>query len=168
MHLHNYTTPRQKIQRICVNIIVPCPDMGVTSIDEEADYDLFTEVRYLRALCLKRDISHIDILLKKGDVELFLISDDETDNISQALKITKNLDDAFESCRHKARKNNIRIFPFSTKDYDSCILESAPRPHLSGQPVKLRRINEIRQFVWKTVPEMGLYDAVQNGDSGAP
>jgi len=37
LHLHNYTTPRQKIQRICVNIIVPCPDMGVTSIDNEKE-----------------------------------------------------------------------------------------------------------------------------------
>ena len=44
--------------------------------NEEKDYDLLTQARDIKAICLKKDISHVDIFSRKGNVEIFLIGND--------------------------------------------------------------------------------------------
>lgn len=59
--------------------------------NEEKDYELLTEARDINAICLKQDVAHLNILLKKVPVEIFLIGEDESENVSQAVRITNDL-----------------------------------------------------------------------------
>ena len=128
--------------------------------NEEEDYELLTNARDLNAICLKRDISHVDIMSKKGAVEIFLIGDDESENVSQAVKITTELNE-------KNTKHNVKVFVFSSKPsaayiidsirYDN-LLQHASANHYSEDCFKLRRINEKQQLIWNTIPKMNLFE----------
>jgi len=134
--------------------------MDVFEQNEEDDYETLTEARDIDAICLKKDISHLDITSKKGTVELFLIGNDESENVSQAVKITKDLN-------QKNKKQNVKVFVFSTKPsaayivdsikYDN-LLDFAAKHEYSENCFKLRRINEKQQLIWNTVPQMKLFE----------
>jgi len=133
--------------------------------NEEDDYELLTQVRDIKAICLKRDVAHLNIASKKGDVEIFLIGEDEGENVSQAVKITTELNSL-------NKKYNIKIFVFSNKESSAYILDSIRYDNLlkitnenkvNINPLfKLRRINEVRQLVWKTVSEMNVFEVANN------
>lgn len=59
--------------------------------NEEDDYELLMQARDINAICLKKDISHLDFTNKKGDVEIFLIGNDESENVSKAVRITTEI-----------------------------------------------------------------------------
>ena len=85
--------------------------------NDEPDYELLLEARDLRALCMKKDISHVDLLERKGKVELFLIGGDESENVSQAVKITTELEKL-------NKKKDVKIFVFSRKQSGAYIIDS--------------------------------------------
>lgn len=135
--------------------------------NEEDDYELLTQARNMNAICLKKDISHMDFLSKKGAVEIFLIGSDESENVSQAVKITTELN-------RKNKKHNIKIFVFSTKPSASYIIDSIKYDHLlqhasrngyAEDCFKLRRIDERQQLIWNTVPKMKVFDLAQAHDN---
>lgn len=135
--------------------------------NEEDDYELMTEARDINAICLKMDITHLDILSRKGDVEIFLMGGDESENISQAVKITKELN-------RQNTKQNVKVFLFSTSPGASYIADSVPYENLlayagrnqyTGACFKLRRIDEKQQLIWNTVPKMRLFDLAQRNDN---
>lgn len=126
--------------------------------NEEKDYDLLTQARDIKAICLKKDISHVDIFSKKGNVEIFLIGNDEATNVSQAVRITTQIN-------QKNTKRNIKVFVFSTQPSAPYIIDSIRYDNLmehTGQYgedcFKLRRIDEKRQLIWNTVPKMKVFD----------
>lgn len=128
--------------------------------NEEDDYEMLTQARDINAICLKKDISHLDFISKKGDVELFLIGDDEAENVSQAVKITTELN-------KKNSKHNVKVFVFSTKPGAAYIIDSIKYENLlqhAGESgygsdcFKLRRIDEKQQLIWNTIPKMKLFD----------
>lgn len=136
--------------------------------NEERDYELMAEVRNMNAICLKRDISHLNIsVFKFGGIEIFLIGENESENISQAVKLTTELD-------RRNKKHNVKIFVFSRSPGGSYILDSvkydnllrhASRHDYDKGSFKLRRIDEIQQLIWNTMPEMKLFDMSQkNGN----
>lgn len=57
--------------------------------DEEKDYELLLKAHDMNAICLKKDITRLNVKKKKEQVEFFLMGDDETENIAQALKLTE-------------------------------------------------------------------------------
>ena len=131
--------------------------------NEEDDYELLTQVRDIKAICLKRDVTHLNIVEKKGDVEFFLIGEDEGENVSQAVKITTELNQI-------NKKHNIKVFVFSNKESSAYILDSVQYDNLlayagkigyGDSSFKLRRINEIRQLAWNTVPKMKVFEIAQ-------
>lgn len=57
--------------------------------DEEDDYELLLKVHDMNAICLKKDITRLNVKKKKEQVEFFLMGNDETENIAQAIKLTE-------------------------------------------------------------------------------
>lgn len=82
--------------------------------DEEDDYELLLRVHDINAICLKKDITRLNVKRKKGQVEFFLMGDDESENIDQAIKLTEENRD-FE---HRS------IYLFSSKPSAGYILDS--------------------------------------------
>jgi len=70
--------------------------------NEEGGYELLSEARSLNAICFKKDVSHLDVVSKKGPVEIFLIGENEAENVSQAVRITSYLN-------RKNTKQNVKI-----------------------------------------------------------
>lgn len=128
--------------------------------NEEGGYELLTEAKGLNAICFRKDVTHLDLLSKKGNVEIFLIAENEAENISQAVRITTYLN-------RKNSKQNVKIFAFSRSTGGACIIDSvryenllayAERNGYGDRCFKLRRVNEIRNLVWNTVPDMKVFD----------
>lgn len=128
--------------------------------NEEEDYELLTEVKDIKAICLKRDIVYLNLQSKKPNVEIFLIGENESENVSQAVKITTELN-------AKNKKQNVKVFVFSKQDSASYIIDSLKYDNLiiyarandyNDKTFKIRRINEVRQFVWDKVPQMNTFE----------
>ena len=85
--------------------------------DEESSYDLLLKAHNLNAILLKRDIARLNIKRRSSRVEFFLIADDESENIEQAIKLTQEYKD---ECRERA----ISIFVYSNKQSAAYILDS--------------------------------------------
>ena len=134
--------------------------------NEEDDYEFLTQAREIKAICLKNDIAHLDFISKKGDVELFLIGKDEAENVTQAVKITTELN-------KKNTKQNVKIFVFSSKPsaayiidsikYDN-LLEYAEKEGYGENCFRIRRIDERQQLMWNTIPKMNLFDIANRHD----
>lgn len=71
----------------------------------------------LGAIILKKDISQLSLRNKKAPVELFLIGEDESDNVQRAADITNRL------CDEKTNRN-IKVFAFSAKECGAHIINS--------------------------------------------
>ncbi len=134
--------------------------------NEEDDYELLMQARDMNAILLKKDISHLEFVRKKGDVEIFLIDDDESENVSQAVKITTELD-------KNNSKHNVKVFVFSTKPSAAYIIDSIKYDNLLKHAndndyekncFKLRRIDEKQQLIRNTVPKMKLFDIANRND----
>lgn len=133
--------------------------------NEENYFELLNEIKELNAICLKKDITHIDLISKKGNVELFLIGEDESENVSQAVKITNRLNT-------ENKKYNVKIFVFSKKASAGYILDSVRFDNLlkhagesgykADKTFKLRRVDEVKNLVWNTVPGMNVFDLADN------
>jgi len=134
--------------------------------NEEDDYELLTQARDINGICLKKDISHLDFMSKKGEIEVFLIGNDESENVSQAVKITTELN-------KKNTKHNVKVFVFSTKPSAAYIIDSIKYENLLQHAsehdygedcFKLRRIDEKQQLIWNTVPKMKLYNLAESNE----
>ena len=82
--------------------------------NEESDYELVLRAQDLRAICFKKDISRLKIQKKKPSVELFLIGENESENVEQAIKLTNNN-------RNQTKR---AIYVFSSKQVSGYILDS--------------------------------------------
>lgn len=140
------------------NVVIVFTD--VFEQNEEDDYELLTQARDINAICLKKDICQLDFINKKGDVEVFLIGNDESENVSQAVRITTELN-------KMNSKHNVKVFVFSTKPSAAYIIDSIKYDNLlqyaknceyGENCFKLRRIDEKQQLIWNTVPKMKLFD----------
>lgn len=132
--------------------------------NEENGYELLSEARDMNAICLKKDVRLLNIQGKKGDVEIFLLGEDASENVSQAVKIVNNLNE-------ENKKQNVKVFLFDRNQSSSYIMDSIrydnlleyARCHEYGpKTFKLRRVDEIRQLVWNTVPTMDVFKKAQD------
>lgn len=134
--------------------------------DEEQFGELLPQARRMHAICLKTKITQLDFFSKKGNVEIFLIDDNEAENVSQAVKITTELNE-------KDAKYNVKIFVFSTERSAPYILDSlkyeklldhAHANNYTDACFKLRRIDEKQQLIRNTIPKMKLFDLADRHD----
>lgn len=123
----------------------------------------------MNAIILKKAVTELDLAHLKGSAELFTIGDDENENVTQALAVTKELN-------KRCSEQDIKIFPFAHSRASGCIIDSAEYGNLlnaervfsSGIDIgnteytppkfRLRRVDIVRQFVWSQVNEMGFFD----------
>ena len=61
---------------------------------EENNPELFGRAKNMGALCLKKDITQLDIRGKKAKIEFFLVSEDEGLNLEHAVKLTQKHKDS--------------------------------------------------------------------------
>lgn len=134
--------------------------------NEEKDYELLAQARDMDAICLKKDITHVDIVSREDNVEIFLIGNDESESVSQAVKITTDLN-------KKNKKHNVKVFVFSTKPAAAHIVDSikyenllqhASKTGFGEDSFKLRRIDEKQQLIWNTIPDMKLFQVADRHD----
>ena len=65
-----------------------------TAKKENVDVDkLIEEVHDIDAICLKKDLGHLDLTKKSGGNEIFIIGDDETKNLSLAIALNDKYKD---------------------------------------------------------------------------
>ena len=161
----------QKSVALAKNIHKKDPEAVIVFTDvfeknEEKNFELLTQVRDIKAICLKRDITHLNILSKKGNVEIFLIGEDEAENVSQAVKLTTHLN-------NENTKHNIKIFVFSNKESSAHILDSVQYNNLLKQAsetgygdesFKLRRVNVIKELAWDTISNMKIFETAQKNN----
>lgn len=83
--------------------------------NEEADYELRQEVKRLNAVCLKNDISHLRFAWWGRAVELFLLGENEAENVEQAKSLTE---------RHRKKLRDISIYVYAAAPYTDHILDS--------------------------------------------
>lgn len=132
---------------------------------EGKENELLPEVDEIKGICVKKDITKINIFSKKGNVEMFLVGD-ESDAAAQAVEITSELN-------KRNKKQNVKVFVFGQKESTAHIVDSikydkllcyAEEHNYGDETFKLRRINEVNRLVLNTLPEMKLFDiAEKNG-----
>lgn len=81
---------------------------------EENGYELVLRARKIRAVMVRKDVSHIKLKNKKNRVEIFLIGEDESENVSQAICLTKAL----------KNKTNVAIFVYASSESSGRIIDS--------------------------------------------
>ncbi len=121
--------------------------------NEEESYDLVEKARTLGGICFKKDITSINLKFHSKNTKLmfFAIGDDETENIQQTFTLMK----AYEN------RDNTMIYLFSNRVEGELIMTAAKQE--GG--VKVRRINDVRSLVYRTLydMEMGVIAAREAG-----
>ena len=113
----------------------------------------------------------LDYSKKKGKVELFLIGEDETENVSQAVEIVRT----FRGIgREKAANKKVFVFARSAsseyilnsldyQDENACDLFAyANEQDYDETAFKLRRVNDIRQLAWNEAPNLRLHESARD------
>ena len=110
--------------------------------NDEQSYELIERSREIHALCFKKDILAVNFKLHsvKSQTVFFVIGGDETENIAQALKLTKMYN----------QRDNTRLFVFTSRIDGEMLLAKADK----GK-VKLRRVNEARSLITRLLYEQG-------------
>ena len=87
---------------------------------EENGYELILGTRKIRAVTVRKDVSHIKLTNKRKRVEIFLIGEDESENISQAIQLTKELEE----------KPNVAVFVYASSESSGRIIDSLDKGNL--------------------------------------
>lgn len=133
--------------------------------NEERDYELLLKAHDINSICLKKDISRLKIKGKKSKAEFFFIGESEEENVRQAAAIAIDLD-------RYGKKQNVKLFVFASGKENGCVIDSlnydalldrAMQNGFGEDTFKIRRVDSIRQFVWKAVPNMRLFKSSDNG-----
>lgn len=148
--------------------------------NEEDDYELLVRARSLGAICLKKDISHLNLSEKSSKIEIFLIGENESENVEHSIKLTES---------YKTRKN-VSIYVFATSAGAGYVIDSLdkgentlddkfedyiiekPRELLYGDSWKkddiqvdggfyIRRVNCVEALVKNTLDNETVHEAVR-------
>lgn len=82
--------------------------------NEEDDYELLVKAHDIGAICLKKDISHLKLSEKSKNIEIFLVGENESENIEHAIKLTES---------YQTRKN-LSIYVFATSSGAGYVIDS--------------------------------------------
>ena len=92
--------------------------------EEEEDYELRLKARDLKAICLKRDITRVNVRRKKCHIEFFLLGEDESENMEQAIKLT-------QENKHCANRSIFLYTMYANQQTASYILDSIDKGNLT-------------------------------------
>lgn len=115
--------------------------------DEEESYELIEKAKELGAVCFKKDIVTIDFSFhsKKSELNFFAIGEDQSENISQSLKIFSAL----------KNRENTNLYVFSTQVEAELLLESALNNSDDNIKIKVRRVNSVQSLIAHNLYENG-------------
>ena len=120
---------------------------NVIAGDSDTSDDMADQAEAINAICFKKDIqtSLLKNHSKKKEITFFIIGDNESENIGQALFLTENY----------RERDNTSLFLCSTRIDGELLM-----PKLSAGKVKVRRINEVRSLINRLLYEEGtrLFD----------
>ncbi len=85
--------------------------------DEEGDYEIILRAKDIKAILLKEDITRLDVKRKSGRAEFFLIGENESENVEQAIRLTQEY-------KNECKKRPISIFLYSDKPSAGYIMDS--------------------------------------------
>ncbi len=129
--------------------------------EEEQSYELVEKAKELGAVCFKKDIVTINFSFhsKKSDLSFFAIGEDQSENISQALKIV-------EKMKHR---ENTNLYVFSTQVEAEMLLASAFNSTGDDIKIRVRRINEVQSLILRNLYENGykkIFDSAYDDGTG--
>ena len=115
--------------------------------EEEQSYEFVEKAKELGAVCFKKDIVTIDFSFhsKKSNLSFFAIGEDQSENISQALKIVDKL-------KYRDKTN---LYVFSTQVEAEMLLAHAFNGADNGIKIKVRRVNEVQSLITRNLYENG-------------
>lgn len=117
--------------------------------DEESNFELISQAKRLGAICMRKDIVEVGLRLTKNVYrKIYLIGDDEDENLKQALTL-------IERCKKNPRYNNeqTQIYVFANSAESEVLLNS-----IDNGNVKVRRVNENRNLVIHTLNNCTIFD----------
>ena len=117
--------------------------MDVFESDEEKSYELIGRATGLGALCFKKDVVTIDFRIhsSKSQIYFMIIGEDETENISQTLRLAEK----YYECA------NVRIDTFAKSTEAEILLRTADK----GKIKMIRRLNDVQSLVSRILYETG-------------
>ena len=126
--------------------------------ENEQSYELAEKAKEFGAVCFKKDIVTIDFTFhsKNSELNFFAISEDPSENISQALKIVEKL----------KYRGNTNLYVFSTQMEAEMLLANAfcvsskdaynEKKGSNQLKIKVRRVNEVRSLINRNFYEDGF------------
>lgn len=140
------------------------PMIVFTGVMPEGE-DKMSGAKDIHAVLLGKDIVQLDFAAKKKDTEIFLIGDDESENVRKAAIITDRLNS-------NGKKLNVRVFVFACKESSRYVLDSLRYENLLNMQTltpngdnlfKIRRVDTIKQLAWNNVPDMRIMERADDG-----
>ncbi len=122
--------------------------------EEERNFELVEKAKELGAVCFKKDISALKILrpFKKYKLHFFAIGEDQTENVSQSLRLFQRFKD----------RENTYLYVFSTQMEAEMLLSSAFNQNGEDLKIKVRRINEVQSLILRNLYEKGFENLFQS------
>ncbi len=128
---------------------------GVFADSEEQRYELMEKAKQLGAVCFRKDVLSVNYRRHSAKQELyfFTISEDEAENLDQALGLME---------RYRDRKLT-NLYMFSSKLESELLLAAQDQ----GE-VKIRRINEVQSLINRLLYEQGarLFEQARKTEDG--
>lgn len=129
--------------------------------DNEASYELVDQARRIHAIWFRKDILqiHLGFHLFNKNMLLFIIGEDETENLNQAIVLME-----------KYNRPNVKLYLFSTRPESEYILN--PKAEMNSRKkrnayadkcIHVQRINEVQSLIYQN-----LYDQVKSDWIGLP
>ncbi len=115
--------------------------------EEERSYELIEKAKELGAVCFKKDIVTINFSFhsKKSELNFFTIGEDQSENVSQALKIVDKL----------KYRDHTNLYVFSTQIESEMLLAGAFNSSGDEIKIKVRRVNEVQSLIMRNLFENG-------------
>ncbi len=131
--------------------------------DVESNKGLLLKAKRIKAICLDKEITDVDVSKKKKKIEFFLIDEDESKNVNQALAIIKE----------NKNKVNRKVFVFASGVSSAYIIDSADKGIVieteenqqfdnnemvdDSKSFKVRRVDEAQSFAWRTFENSDIF-----------
>jgi hypothetical protein len=120
-------------------------------LDKNADsvYEYARRAEIAGALCLKKSIEEVHVSIKNGKrkVCFILLDEDEAGNLKSAIALVEKYRDRLP----------VDIYTASTKTEAEIMLDSIPKGEIEGKEVRVRRIHETRNMVYRLIDERPLF-----------
>ncbi len=121
--------------------------------EEEESFELIAEAKQLGAICLRRDITEIGLKRTKDIFrKLYFISDNEDENVEQALRIINRCRRAGQEGESIYDTPKTQLYVFATSAESEALLDSVDKGNM-----KVRRINENRNLAIDTLARHPIF-----------